>query len=204
MALEPIAPEQPSEAVLQPGGWEDLDSYSSQEQGSLGSSGFNFVLASISIAVSMQPQLKPKFACLPGVLPQRRLHCSLLIQIDPGQRSQGLQASSAASFLGSTQVHLESWSHGRCWHDSCWFHYCLPWLAAAFSKLLLWSLESTFHFGNHACWYFQNYFLTLPAQWEILQAFFTCNLHINRFENDKISSLQMFWDLATSSVNVGI
>lgn len=64
---EPAAPEHPF--MSSPGAVRYLGSYLSQEQGSHESPGFNFILASTSITVSLQSQLKPKPACLPARCP---------------------------------------------------------------------------------------------------------------------------------------
>lgn len=115
---EPTAPEHPY--MSSPGAVCYLGSYLSQEQGSHESPGFNFILASTSITVSLQSQLKPKPACLPDVLPWTQRFAA-----DSGRGSQGFQDPSPAGLLGPTSC-LQTRSHGRCWCDSCWLNYCLP------------------------------------------------------------------------------
>ena len=115
---EPAAPEHPY--MSSPGAVCYLGSYLSQEQGSHESPGFNFILASTSITVSLQSQLKPKPACLPDVLPWTQRFAA-----DSGRGSQGFQDPSPAGLLGPTSC-LQTRSHGRCWCDSCWLNYCLP------------------------------------------------------------------------------
>lgn len=93
---EPAAPQHPY--TSSPGAVCYLESYLSQEQGSHESPGFNFILAYTSITVSLQSQLKPKPACLPGILPWRRLkrfaadsgQCGLRVAGFPGSQSSWL------------------------------------------------------------------------------------------------------------------
>lgn len=156
---EPTAPEHP--CMSSPGAVCYLGSYLSQEQGSHESPGFNFIWPPPLSQSACNPSSSQNLpACQTSCHGRRGL---LLIQAE-GRRVSRIpvqlacwapQAACRPEAMADADVIPVDWTTAY------------PQLAETFSKLLLWSLQLTFQFGNFV--YAHSLFFppTLPFQQEI-------------------------------------